>query len=91
MRCFETPTEISFRKINQHSTEMSINTKDVPGLLARIGCALKSCNIRLHDAKINTVGEKAEDVFLISTTDNLAIDDAVKKEELTEALIDLIE
>ena len=91
MRCFETPTEISFHNINKHSTELSIHTKDVPGLLARIGCALKSCNIRLHDAKIHTVGEKAEDVFLISSTDNFAIDDHAKKEELTEALIALIE
>ena len=91
MRCFETPTEISFHKINKHSTELAIHTKDVSGLLARIGCALKSCNIRLHDAKIHTVGEKAEDVFLISTTENLAVDDQAKKDELTEALIALIE
>lgn len=91
MRCFETPTEISFNKINKHYTELAIHTKDVPGLLARIGCALKSCNIRLHDAKIHTVGEKAEDVFLISDTENKAIIDPVKKEELSEALVALIE
>ncbi len=91
MRCFETPTEISFHKVNKHHTELAINTKDVPGLLARIGCALKSCNIRLHDAKIHTVGEKAEDVFLISDTNNKAIISEAKKEELTEALIALIE
>ncbi|MEA3405199.1 MAG: [protein-PII] uridylyltransferase [Pseudomonadota bacterium] len=91
MRCFETPTEITFNKTNKHFTELAIHTKDVPGLLARIGCALKSCNIRLHDAKIHTAGEKAEDVFLISDTENMAINDPVKKEELTEALIALIE
>ena len=91
MRCFETPTEISYHKINKHITELSIHTKDAPGLLARIGCALKSCNIRLHDAKIHTAGEKAEDVFLISDVHNMAIDNTSKKEELTEALIALIE
>ncbi|MBN2865498.1 MAG: [protein-PII] uridylyltransferase [Thiotrichales bacterium] len=91
MRCFETPTEISFHKLNKHVTELSIHTKDVPGLLARIGCALKSCNIRLHDAKIHTVGEKAEDIFLISDIHNMAVDNSAKKEELTQALIALIE
>jgi [protein-PII] uridylyltransferase len=72
-------------------TELSINTKDIPGLLSKIGCSLKSCNIRLHDAKIHTVGEKAEDVFLISDTQNRAIVDKAKKEEFIGALLDLIE
>ena len=91
IRCFETPTEVSFHKINSHLTELSINTKDIPGLLSKIGCSLKSCNIRLHDAKIHTVGEKAEDVFLISDTQNRAIVDKAKQEEFIEALLDLIE
>lgn len=90
-RCFDTPTEIVFTKINKHLTELSIQTKDIPGLLSRIGCALKACNIRLHDAKINTVGEKAEDVFLISDTHNRAITDEAEKEALIEALLTLIE
>ncbi|WP_373017066.1 [protein-PII] uridylyltransferase [Thiomicrorhabdus sp.] len=91
IRCFETPTEIIFNKINKHLTELTINTKDIPGLLSRIGCALKSCNIRIHDAKINTVGEKAEDVFIISDTENRAITEQHQKDELTEALLSLIE
>jgi [protein-PII] uridylyltransferase len=91
VRCFETPTEINFHKINTHLTELSINTKDIPGLLSKIGCSLKSCNIRLHDAKIHTVGEKAEDVFLISDTQNRAITDAVQKQAFIENLLDLIE
>ncbi|MEA1988919.1 MAG: [protein-PII] uridylyltransferase [Pseudomonadota bacterium] len=90
-RHFETPTEVMFNQINDSLTELSINTKDTPGLLARIGCALKEENIRLHDAKIHTVGEKAEDVFLISNTENQAI---ISKERLThikEALLEMIE
>ncbi|MDG6777974.1 [protein-PII] uridylyltransferase [Thiomicrorhabdus sp. zzn3] len=91
IRCFETPTEITYHKLNKHLTELTIHTRDIPGLLSRIGYALKTCNIRLHDAKINTVGEKAEDVFLISDTENHAITDSHKKEELTQALLTLIE
>lgn len=91
MRCFSTPTEIEFHQLNQKLTELTINTKDTPGLLSRIGYALKSCNIRLHDAKINTVGEKAEDVFLISNTDNQAITDVATQEALKKALQEMIQ
>ncbi|WP_029407626.1 [protein-PII] uridylyltransferase [Thiomicrorhabdus sp. Milos-T2] len=88
---FDTPTEILFEKIDESLTELSINTKDAPGLIARISCALKSENIRLHDAKIHTVGEKAEDVFLISDTANQAIVSKERKDNLSKALLDMIE
>ncbi|QCU90197.1 [protein-PII] uridylyltransferase [Thiomicrorhabdus sediminis] len=90
IRHFETPTEIEFDQINDGITELSISTKDISGLLARIGCALKSENIRLHDAKIHTVGEKAEDVFLISDTDNHAIKSKERQQRLTEKLLEMI-
>lgn len=89
-RAFDTPTEISYQKINKYKTELTINTKDIPGLLARIGRALKQSEIRLHDAKINTVGEKAEDVLTISTTEGTFLSSDKIKEELTESLLDAI-
>ena len=91
IRCFETPTELVFNTLNEHRTELHITTKDIPGLLSKIGHALKRCNIRLHDAKIHTVGEKAEDVFIISDTHNKAIKDHGLKELFSAELIDLIE
>ncbi|HQU48795.1 MAG TPA: [protein-PII] uridylyltransferase, partial [Casimicrobiaceae bacterium] len=38
---------------------------DRPGLLARIAWVLANANINVASAKINTLGERAEDVFLI--------------------------
>jgi len=38
---------------------------DRPGLLARIAYILAKANINVVSAKINTLGERAEDVFLI--------------------------
>ncbi|MEO8535902.1 MAG: [protein-PII] uridylyltransferase [Betaproteobacteria bacterium] len=38
---------------------------DRPGLLARIAYALAEANINVASARINTLGERAEDVFLI--------------------------
>ncbi len=91
IRCFETPTELTFKTLNEHRTELHITTKDIPGLLSKIGHALKRCNIRLHDAKIHTVGEKAEDTFIISDTNNNAIKDPQLKEKISAELMDLIE
>ena len=39
---------------------------DRPGLLAGIADILARQNVAVHSAKINTLGERAEDVFLIS-------------------------
>ena len=47
----------------QHILE--IVAGDRPGLLARIAYTLANANINVASAKINTLGERAEDVFLI--------------------------
>ncbi|GAB6070214.1 [protein-PII] uridylyltransferase [Thiomicrorhabdus hydrogeniphila] len=90
-RYFDTPTIVDFKQTNDALTELSISTKDAPGLLARIGCALKNNNIRLHDAKIRTEGEKAEDIFLISDTNNEAIKSKEKLNNISKAIKGLIE
>ena len=91
LRAFDTQTEIKFTEINQQRTELTINTKDIPGLLAKIGEALKESEIRLHDAKINTVGEKVEDVFIISTVNNKALTNKQAQKEFTINLLNSIE
>jgi len=91
IRVFETPTHIHFQEMNEELTELSISTKDIPGLLAKIGQAFKSCKIRVHDAKINTVGEKAEDTFMISSTTNESIHTRHSQEELKQSLLNNIE
>jgi len=89
-RHFDTPTQINFIQLNEHITELHIDAKDGPGLLARIGCALKEENIRMHDAKIVTIGEKAEDVFMISDIQNRAIKSKHRQEEVKKAIINLV-
>ena len=44
---------------------LEIVAGDRPGLLARIASTLASSDINVASAKINTLGERAEDVFLI--------------------------
>ena len=45
---------------------MSITAGDRPGLLYSVARVLVNNHIDVHTAKINTLGERAEDVFLIS-------------------------
>lgn len=91
IRCFETPTEISFDTLTDQLIELTIHTKDIPGLLAKIGMAFRQCQIRVYDAKINTVGEKAEDTFIISSTNEDSLHLRHKQIELQDALLEAIE
>jgi len=45
---------------------LSIVASDRPGLLYGVARALGEYRVNLHSAKINTLGDRAEDVFLIS-------------------------
>ncbi|MBN9287031.1 MAG: [protein-PII] uridylyltransferase [Gammaproteobacteria bacterium 39-13] len=47
-------------------TVVEIDAPDFPGLLARIGEAFVKGEVVLHSAKINTLGNKVEDVFFVS-------------------------
>jgi len=62
---------------------LTLITGDRPGLLARVATRFDKFSIRLHRAKINTMGDRAEDVFWISGA-ALSHPEQVKK--LSEAL-----
>lgn len=87
IRAFDTPTEIGFAEAPNGLTELTIHAKDIPGLLAKIGQAFKVFHIRVYDAKVNTVGEKAEDVFLIGSTNGQDLTDHNVQEQFKAALL----
>jgi [protein-PII] uridylyltransferase len=67
VRMFSTPTQISFSADERNRrTVMEIAAGDRPGLLSAIGSVLEEHHVRLQNAKITTVGERAEDVFFIT-------------------------
>ena len=45
---------------------LSIVAGDQPELLSRVAQLLADSNVRVHGAKVNTMGERAEDTFLIT-------------------------
>jgi len=55
-------------------TAIQISTMDRPGLLSRIARAFLHCDAHLHNAKIATYGERAEDIFYITSRKGKALE-----------------
>ena len=88
VRMFTTPTEIRFSdEPRNRRTVLEIVAGDRPGLLSQIGQALKACGVRLQNAKITTMGERAEDVFFVTDAHHRPLDDLAVRERLREALL----
>jgi [protein-PII] uridylyltransferase len=90
MRPFNVPTQVSFiPSIRQGSSMMEIIALDSPGLLAKVGDIFYRCEITLLAAKITTIGERAEDFFILKNHEGKALDEeqqAKLAEHLTFAL-----
>ncbi|RFA34846.1 [protein-PII] uridylyltransferase [Alkalilimnicola ehrlichii] len=87
LRHFTTPTQINFSSdVHNNRTVLELITGDRPGLLARVGYIFSLCKVRLKNAKIATIGERAEDVFFITDTDNEPLKDTAVYECLQKAL-----
>jgi len=77
---FKFPLRVSFIKLNAKSkTMIEIIALDRPGLLGNIAQVFQQLQINIHSAKITTFGEKADDVFTISTNENIALTETEKQ------------
>ena len=56
-------------------TPLEIVAPDSPGLLAKVGRAFVECELRVHNARVMTVGERAQDVFFVSDKHNRPLGD----------------
>jgi len=87
---FQFPLQVSFIKIKAKSkTMIEIITLDRPRVLSNIAQVFQQLKINIHSAKITTFGEKADDVFTISTSENTALNDEEKQilsDKLTQEL-----
>ena len=66
LRYFKVPTQIDFVDQDSGFTEMRLTAADHPGILSTIGRILLSARINVHAARISTLGERIDDVFLLS-------------------------
>jgi [protein-PII] uridylyltransferase len=91
VRMFATSTQVDFvdDEANQR-TVMELTAGDKPGLLAETGQVLRDQNASILMAKIVTVGERAEDVFYIVSSDGAMLK-TEQQESLREALRNAID
>ncbi len=87
LMAFKVKTQVSFlpTRTGKH-TLIELIALDVPGLLTRIGAVFAQRRVSLQAAKITTIGERAEDFFIITDSKRQALSER-KQIELKEALL----
>jgi [protein-PII] uridylyltransferase len=77
VRMFSTPVQVATSQdpLNRR-TVIELVAGDRPGLLFQIAKVFDQERVALQNAKIATVGERAEDVFFVTTMDHQPLDDA---------------
>jgi [protein-PII] uridylyltransferase len=89
LRHFRIAPQVGFDRAGSR-TLMSLVCTDRPGLLADIAQVLRAQRLRVHDARIATFGERAEDVFRITDERNRALDQE-RQHALREALLQALD
>jgi [protein-PII] uridylyltransferase len=68
MKLFETKPTLNFNTNNKHQhTTVELFTHDRPGLVSAVAQAFLQTNTQLIDAKLTTLGDQVEDVFIVCT------------------------
>jgi len=88
---FPIATKIKFHKdpLSRY-TMIELITTDRSGLLAMIGQAFIELNIQLHDAKITTIGSRAEDMFYVTDFNLKPITDEPELKKITDKLFSIL-
>ncbi len=88
---FTVPTQIYFHEDpQQRSTVMELIATDRPGLLSKVGRAFSLSGVRLDNARISTIGSRAEDIFYLTGHDHLPLKDAAQLEMLKDTILSLV-
>jgi len=61
------------------ATQLALVCGDQPGLLAQVAQTLRDAHVRVHDARIATFGERAEDFFVISDESDRPLSEAAQQ------------
>ena len=88
LRNFSAPAAVTFLSDQTNErTVMEVIATDRPGFLSLVGRAMQNQGIRLHDARISTIGERAEDYFQITDLHNQPLADVDRQAALREEIL----
>ncbi|TVP87216.1 MAG: [protein-PII] uridylyltransferase, partial [Pseudomonadaceae bacterium] len=88
LKHFAFPPEVNiFNDPAGQHTILELSAPDRPGLLARMGHIFLEFDISIQNAKIVTLGERVDDVFVLTDADNQALSDPELCQRLQHTII----
>ncbi|MGF1726038.1 bifunctional uridylyltransferase/uridylyl-removing protein GlnD [Photobacterium nomapromontoriensis] len=88
---FNVKTQVNFLPTKSgKKTMMELVALDMPGLLSRVGSVFARQKVSLQAAKITTIGERAEDFFIVTNVNGEQLD-KTQQLQLKNALITALE
>ncbi|GAC14354.1 [protein-PII] uridylyltransferase [Aliiglaciecola lipolytica] len=90
MKQLDVTTKVRFYQSSSDVTMVELEALDAPGLLAKVGHLFVELNFTLHMAKISTIGERAEDLFIIANEQEHALT-TEQQVQLKKRLIQLLD
>lgn len=92
LKQFDCTTSLKFSTSEDNAyTTMQLISGDRPAVLAKVGMAFNECNIRVHGARIATLGAEIEDYFTITSRSGEALyETSAELECLKTTLLDLL-
>lgn len=89
---FNVPTQVVLSNdLTNERSVLDIHTLDRPGLLARIGTIFSEFNVAVQNARIATLGERAEDVFFVTDKAGQPLSDPQLCQNLQQRLKDALD
>lgn len=89
---FPIPTRVSFLPDPQNRyTVLELIATDRPGLLSKVGQAFRTQQIRVHDARITTIGHRVEDIFYITNEASEPLSDEARKTQIKDEIIRMLD
>ncbi len=91
LKIFGVAPKIVFSQDRKNNlTLMRLKATDRPELLANISRIFIRENIRVHSAKISTIGAEVEDIFLLTNKDNEPLRDLEMLKRLSKTIVDAL-
>jgi len=88
LKHFQMKPRIDFKQSGGR-TQMALVCSDRPGLLAAVTQVMMACEVRVHDARIATFGERVEDFFQLTDRRNAPLSET-QQQRLWQALVERI-